>query len=118
MVYFARRATADITIQGVDIAKDDRVTLWYPSANRDSDVFTDPFTFDITRSPNPHVSFGGGGPHFCLGANLAKLEISVLFEELLKRCPNIEAAAEPTFSVSSIDSPVLLAMTEYPVHIS
>ena len=118
VVYFARRATADITIQGVDIAKDDRVTLWYPSANRDSDVFTDPFTFDITRSPNPHVSFGGGGPHFCLGANLAKLEISVLFEELLKRCPNIEAAAEPTFSVSSIDSPVLLAMTEYPVHIS
>ncbi len=118
VVYFARRATTDIEIHGVKIAKDDRVTLWYPSANRDSDVFNDPFTFDITRSPNPHVSFGGGGPHYCLGANLAKLEIAVLFEELLNRCPNIEAIADPTFSASSIDSPVLLAMTEYPLRIS
>lgn len=118
VVYFARRATTDIELHGVTIAKGDRVTLWYPSANRDSDAFVDPFTFDIARSPNPHVSFGGGGPHYCLGHNLAKLEVAVIFEELLNRCPNIEAAADPTFTASSIDSPVLLAMTEYPIHLS
>ena len=118
VVYFARRATVDLEVAGTKIPAGDRVTLWYPSANRDDTVFNDPFRFDITRSPNPHVSFGGGGPHFCLGANLAKLEISLIFEELLGRCANIEARSEPQFSVSSIDSPVLLAMTEYPVRLS
>ncbi len=118
VVYFARRATTDIELHGTTIAEGDRVTLWYPSANRDSAAFVDPFKFDINRSPNPHVSFGGGGPHFCLGHNLAKLEIAVIFEALLNRCANIEAVGEPTMTASSIDSPVLLAMTDYPVQLS
>ncbi len=70
--YFARRATRDTEIRGVPVAEGERVTLWYPSANRDEDVFDDPFRFDIHRTPNQHLAFGGGGPHFCLGANLAR----------------------------------------------
>jgi len=71
------------------------VTLWYVSANRDEGAFADPDTFDIGRAPNPHVSFGGGGPHFCLGASLARLEIRILLEELLDRCERIERVGEP-----------------------
>jgi cholest-4-en-3-one 26-monooxygenase len=66
------------------------------SANRDEKVFDDPMRFDIERSPNEHVAFGGGGPHFCLGANLARMEIRVLFEELLDRWSHLELAGEPT----------------------
>ena len=67
----------------------DKLTIYYISANRDEDVFDDPFTFDVTRDPNPHIGFGGGGPHFCLGSSLAKLEIRVLYEELAQRAPKI-----------------------------
>jgi cholest-4-en-3-one 26-monooxygenase len=70
------------------------MALWYISANRDEDVFEDPQRFDVTRSPNEYVAFGGGGPHFCLGANLAKLEIRVMFEELLNRLPDIARAGD------------------------
>jgi cholest-4-en-3-one 26-monooxygenase len=66
--------------------------IWYLSANRDEAVFVDPYRFDVGRSPNEHVAFGGGGPHFCLGANLARLEIRVVFEELLRRLPDMELA--------------------------
>jgi cytochrome P450 len=69
--------------------------MYYTSANRDEDVFDDPFRFDIRRSPNPHVGFGGPGPHFCLGAHLARREITVMFRELLGRVPQLEAAGEP-----------------------
>ena len=72
------------------IREGDKVSLWYVSANRDEDVFEDPFRFDITRDPNPHIAFGGGGPHFCLGAQLARLEIRLLFEELAKRWRRLE----------------------------
>jgi len=75
--------------------------LWFNSANRDERVFTDPFTFDITRYPNPHAGYGGGGPHFCLGANLARREISVMFEELFRRLPDIEITGEPEMLQSS-----------------
>jgi cholest-4-en-3-one 26-monooxygenase len=68
--------------------------IWYSSANRDETVFDDPYRFDITRSPNHHVAFGGGGPHFCLGANLARLEIRVMFEEIMKRIPDMEIAGD------------------------
>ena len=71
VAYFARRATRDTDLRGVSIASGDRVTMWYPSANRDESAFEHPFRFDITRTPNNHVAFGGGGPHHCLGANLA-----------------------------------------------
>ena len=72
---------------GETIKEGDKISLWYISANRDEDVFDDPFRFDITRDPNPHIAFGGGGPHFCLGAQLARMEIHVLFEELAERVP-------------------------------
>jgi cholest-4-en-3-one 26-monooxygenase len=69
--------------------------MFYPSANRDDEVFADAGRFDVTREPNPHLAFGGGGRHFCLGASLARLEIRVLFEELLRRLPDIELDGAP-----------------------
>ena len=70
-----------------EIKEGDKVVIWYISANRDEDVFDDPFRFDITRDPNEHVAFGGGGPHFCLGANLARMELQLIFEEMLDAHP-------------------------------
>jgi cholest-4-en-3-one 26-monooxygenase len=95
VLYFRRNATRDIVVGGQQIAEGDKISLWYISANRDEDHFEDPFRFDITRDPNPHIAFGGGGPHFCLGAQLARLEIRMLFEELAKRYPRIEALGAP-----------------------
>ena len=74
---------------GPTIAAGDKVVFFHASANRDEEVFDDPDTFDIGRDPNPHIAFGGGGPHFCLGANLARMEIRVMFEHLLDRMPDI-----------------------------
>jgi cytochrome P450 len=71
------------------------VLLFYWAANRDPAHFTDPDAFDVRRTPNPHVGFGGPGPHFCLGAHLARREMSVMFRELLTRVPDIRATAEP-----------------------
>ena len=79
----------DTELAGQAIAENDKVVMFYPSANRDATVFDEPDRFDITRDPNPHLAFGWG-PHFCLGASLARAEISVMFEELLKRMPDIE----------------------------
>jgi cytochrome P450 len=73
----------------------DKVVLWYASANRDEKVFSDPHRFDVTRSPNEHVGFGGPGPHFCLGANLARREIRVMFDRILHRLPDLEITDEP-----------------------
>ena len=95
VMYFRRNVTEDIELRGKKIKAGDKVSLWYASANRDEDIFDDPFRFDITRDPNPHVAFGGGGAHFCLGAQLARMEIRVLFEELVRRAPHIEALGEP-----------------------
>jgi len=80
--------------------------LFYNSANRDDSVFETPDRFDITRSPNPHVGFGGGGPHFCLGTSLARQELSVLFRELFKRLPGIRSVGEPELVPSSFDNRV------------
>jgi cytochrome P450 len=118
VAYFARRATRDVEIRGVKIAEGQRITLWYPSANRDEEVFEDPFRFDIRRKPNPHIAFGGGGAHFCLGANLARREIAILFEELLKRANEIEVLEAPRYRSLSIFNPIYLALTELPVRIS
>jgi cholest-4-en-3-one 26-monooxygenase len=95
VLYFRRNVTADTEIRGQEIKAGDKVTIWYVSANRDEDVFDDPFRFDIHRNPNPHIAFGGGGPHHCLGAHLARLEMRVLFEELTKRVPRVEATGQP-----------------------
>ena len=95
VAYMRRTATRDVQIGGVRIAEGDKLTLWYGSANRDETRFIDPWTFDVRRNPNPHVGFGGGGAHFCLGANLARREITVAFEELHRRVPDLRAVAEP-----------------------
>jgi cholest-4-en-3-one 26-monooxygenase len=95
VMYFRRNATADVEIRGQQIKAGDKLSIWYASANRDEEVFEDPFRFDIRRDPNPHIGFGGGGPHFCLGANLARMEIRVLFEELVRRVPRVEALGPP-----------------------
>jgi cholest-4-en-3-one 26-monooxygenase len=94
VMYMRRTAPEEFELRGQTIKAGDKIALWYISANRDEDVFEDPHRFDITRSPNEYVAFGGGGPHFCLGANLAKLEIRVMFEELLDRVPDIELAGD------------------------
>jgi cholest-4-en-3-one 26-monooxygenase len=95
VLFFRRNATKDVTLGGQTIKAGDKISLWYISANRDESVWEDPFRFDITRNPNPHIAFGGGGPHFCLGAQLARLEIRLLFEELAARVPRLEALGEP-----------------------
>ena len=115
---FARRATRDTEIRGVPIAAGDRVTLWYPSANRDERVFDDPFHFDISRAANPHIAFGGGGPHYCLGASLARREITIFFEELLARTSTIEITSPPVHAPLSIDNPVVVAVKELQVALS
>jgi cholest-4-en-3-one 26-monooxygenase len=86
----------DTEIQGVPIKAGEAVTIWYTSANRDEEVFEDPFRFDVTRAKNPQLSFGGGGPHFCLGAYLAKLELNIVFREIARRVPDPQLLAEPT----------------------
>jgi cytochrome P450 len=90
--HFRRTASRDVELRGVEIKRGDKVVTWYTSANRDEEVFPDPYTFDVTRTPNDHVTFGPGGPHFCLGAHLARLETKILFQELLPRLKSIELA--------------------------
>ena len=91
---FRRTALADTEIRGVPIAEGDKVILWYPSVNRDEEVFHDAEVFDVARDPNEHLSFGIG-EHFCLGSNLARMELRKIFGGLLERLPEIELAAEP-----------------------
>jgi methyl-branched lipid omega-hydroxylase len=95
VIYMRRTLTKDIELSGTKMAAGDKVTLWYCAANRDESKFADPWTFDVARDPNPHVGFGGGGAHFCLGANLARREISVMFDELHREIPDIAATEEP-----------------------
>lgn len=95
VIYMRRTLTRDFELSGTKMAEGDKVTLWYCSANRDESKFADPWTFDVARNPNPHVGFGGGGAHFCLGANLARREIRVVFDELRREIPDITATAEP-----------------------
>jgi len=117
VAYFKRLAAADTEIAGVPIAKGDRVTLWFPSGNRDETCFQSPFRFDIRRQPNEHLTFGGGGPHFCLGAHLARREISILFEELFKRTSQIEPIGNPTYSVLGIKLPIIVSLGKLPVRL-
>jgi cytochrome P450 len=95
VIHFRRTATRDTEIAGQPIREGQKVVLWYCSANRDERVFADPFRFDVRRSPNEHVGFGGPGPHFCMGAHLARREITVMFRELFQRLPDLEIEGEP-----------------------
>ncbi len=101
--YFRRTASEDTVLAGVDIAEGDKVAMYYTAANRDPDVFAHPHAFDITRSPNPHLSFGIA-EHFCLGVHLARLEGRVFFEELLARFPSIEPTGDPVRLRSNLNS--------------
>jgi cytochrome P450 len=95
VIHFRRTATRDTEIGGQPIRAGEKVVLWYCSANRDEAVFDDPFRFDVRRDPNDHVGFGGPGPHFCLGAHLARRQITVMFRELFRRLPDLHVAGEP-----------------------
>ncbi len=96
VIHFRRTVTEDgVRLGDHEFSEGERVVLWYGSANRDEAVFPGPQRFDVTRTPNEHLGFGGPGPHFCLGAHLARREISVMFRELLRRMPDIHATAEP-----------------------
>ena len=92
VIAFLRTAMKDTELRGVPVKEGDRVAMFYPSANRDAAHFADPDRFDVTRKPNPHIAFGGGGMHFCLGANLARVEAAVLVPEVLSRMKNLELA--------------------------
>jgi cholest-4-en-3-one 26-monooxygenase len=95
VMYFKRYVTKETEVAGQALKPGEKVSMWYVSANRDEDVFPDPFRFDIGRDPNPHIAFGGGGPHHCLGANLARVEIRLLFDELARRVPRLQALDAP-----------------------
>jgi len=101
VIWMRRTLTQDTVLNGHAFRADDKVLLMYQAANRDEAVFDEPERFDITRTPNPHVGFGAAGPHFCLGAHLARREISAVLRELLTRVPDIRAAGEPDYLLSS-----------------
>ena len=93
--HFRRTATRGVTVRGVDIAAGDKVVVWFAAANRDPDHYPDPHRFDVTRNPADNLTFGRGGPHHCLGAHLARLEVRVYLEELVRRVERIELAGAP-----------------------
>ncbi len=101
VVYMRRTAQCDTVLEGQPIQEGDMVTMNYLCANRDESVFDDPLTFDVRRDPNPHIGFGGPGPHYCLGAHLARRQIKVMFQELFTRIPDIQATGDPELLASA-----------------
>ncbi|CAB4719927.1 MAG: cytochrome P450 [Actinobacteria bacterium] len=101
VIHFRRTVTEDTNVGGVDMPAGTKVVMFYASANFDENVFTDPYRFDITRDPTKQVGFGAGGPHFCLGANLARREITVMFDEIRRRLPNLHVTGEPEWLQSA-----------------
>jgi cytochrome P450 len=95
VVYFRRTATEPTVVRGQEIVAGEKLVVFYGSGNRDEDVFTDPDVFDVARQPNPHMAFGGGGPHLCLGIHVARIEIIAMLRELLSRLPDLAPTAEP-----------------------
>lgn len=112
--HFRRTATRDVELGGKRVREGDKVVLWFASANRDERVFDDPYRFDVTRAPNDQISFGKGGPHFCLGNALARLEMRIMFEELLPRLADIRLAGE----VSRVRSNFVNGVKEMPVTVT
>ena len=116
VMQFRRQTTRPVTIAGVDIDEDEAVVFWHMSANRDETVFDDPYDFRVTRTPNlhsGHVAFGGGGPHFCLGANLARAEMKVVFAELLR-----QASWEQTAPAERLRSNFINGIKHLPVRLT
>lgn len=114
---FGRTVVHDVELGGRRLRAGDRVTLWFPSANVDERAFDDPFRLDLDRSPNRHVAFGGGGPHYCLGANLARREIRTMFEQLLERYDDIEVTGPPTWLATGPDSSVAVSLDRLAVRL-
>jgi cytochrome P450 len=119
VLHFRRTATQDVELRGQTIRAGDKLVVWYGSANFDEQVFPEPLRFDVGRKPNPHVTFGGGGPHYCLGAHLAKLEVQVMFDVLLPRLADLELTAPPermrtNFTNALKRMPVRVTLTEGP----
>ncbi|MEM1142921.1 MAG: cytochrome P450 [Pseudomonadota bacterium] len=111
LMYFRRTATCDTEIRGQGIRKGDKVVMWYASGNFDERVFHEPHTLDLTRSPNPHMAFGGGGKHTCLGAHLARMDMPILLKALFDRFVNIELDGEP----KNAPSRLVNAITSLPI---
>ena len=118
VTYFRRTASRDVEMSDQMIRAGDTVTFWHASANRDEEVFKDPFIFDIARTPNDHVAFGGGGPHYCLGATLAKREIRVMFEALLDRFGTWRATGDPVWAVPGVLVTVVCSLDRLPMEFS
>jgi cytochrome P450 len=95
VIWMRRTVSQDTVLGDEELHEGDKVILFYSSANRDEDVFENPYTFDVRRNPNPHIGFGAAGPHFCLGAHLARQEIDVMFRQLFERLPDIASVGEP-----------------------
>ncbi len=114
VTFMRRTATRPVTLSGQEFLEGDKVVLLYGVANRDPRVFDDPESFDVLRDPNPHVGFGGPGPHFCLGAHLARRELAVAFRQLLTRLPDIEATDAPT-PLENIGIPLVGGIKRLPV---
>ncbi|HUR76906.1 MAG TPA: cytochrome P450 [Acidimicrobiales bacterium] len=114
VVYMRRTLTRDHALSGTELKQGDKVVMFYGSASRDEDVFDDPDRFDVRRNPNPHVGFGGPGPHFCLGAHLARRELNVMFRRLFERLPDIEATGLPEL-LSPAGMPLVTGVKRLPV---
>lgn len=114
VIQFMRTATADTELGGASIRAGDRVLMVYASANRDERAFEDPDRIDISRHPNPHVAFGAGGPHFCLGANLARLEGRVMFEAILSRFEGLRVVADEA-GLRRVNSNLIDGFAEVPI---
>ena len=114
VTFMRRTVTHDLTLSGHDFKQDDKLILFYGAANRDPLVFEDPERFDVRRDPNPHVGFGGPGPHFCLGAHLARRELSVAFRQIFTRLPDIEVVGEPVL-LDALGVPLVGGIKHLPV---
>ena len=101
VIHFRRTATEDTVLSGQSIKAGDKVVMWFNSGNRDDAVFADPYRFDVRRTPNEQVGFGAGGPHFCLGANLARREMTVMLREVFRQLPDLEITGEPDYLQST-----------------
>jgi cytochrome P450 len=107
VVFMRRTATEPVVVSDQQFEEGDRFILFYGAANRDPRVFDDPEHFDVRRHPNPHVGFGGPGPHFCLGAHLARRELGIVFRQLLERLPDIEPVSEAEYLVPAFGAPLV-----------
>ena len=114
VTFMRRTLTRDLTLSGHDFVAGDKVVLFYGAANRDPREFADPERFDVRRDPNPHVGFGGPGPHFCLGAHLARRELAVVFRQLFARLPDIEVVGDPV-PLQSLGIPLVGGIKHLPV---